>query len=292
MTPSGSSLTTNNATIPSMNITKAIIPVAGWGTRMLPITKAIEKCMLPIGTRPVIDYVVQDVIRAGITDIYFVVGEQSSQLQSYYRTNIPLNDYLRRAGKEDKLPLVAPLSSVNTHFIVQPSTGGYGTSVPVGLCSELIAEDESAVVIMGDQFFLRDDGGSNTADLIGLAHEKGLSAALYGVEVSWENISKGGAIEADREGHFVRIVEKPSREEAPSNLNNASFYILDKELFELARTLPANPIRGEFELTDAINAYVASDKKIAVGQTKGTYLDCGTPDTWLEANNIVRRATL
>ena len=67
-------------------ITKAIIPVAGWGTRMLPITKSIEKCMLPVGTRPVIDYVVQDVIKAGIKDIYFVVGEQSSQLQSFYRT--------------------------------------------------------------------------------------------------------------------------------------------------------------------------------------------------------------
>ena len=128
---------------------------------MLPITKSIEKCMLPVGTRPVIDYVVQDVIKAGIKDIYFVVGEQSSQLQSFYRSNIPLNDYLKRAGKEDKLPLVAPLSGVNIHFITQPSTGGYGTSVPVGLCSEFIGEDESAVVIMGDQFFLRDDGGSN-----------------------------------------------------------------------------------------------------------------------------------
>jgi UTP--glucose-1-phosphate uridylyltransferase len=62
-------------------ITKAIIPVAGWGTRMLPITKAIEKCMLPVGTRPVIDYIVQDVVQAGIRELFFVVGEQSSQLQ-------------------------------------------------------------------------------------------------------------------------------------------------------------------------------------------------------------------
>ena len=69
-------------------ITKAIIPVAGWGTRMLPITKSIEKCMLPVGTRPVVDYIVQDIIRAGVKDIYFVVGEQSTQVQSYYRSNI------------------------------------------------------------------------------------------------------------------------------------------------------------------------------------------------------------
>lgn len=270
-----------------MAITKAVIPVAGWGTRMLPITKVIEKCMLPVGTRPVVDYIVQDVIRAGITDIYFVVGEQSTQLQSFYRTNIPLNDYLRKKGKDELLSLVAPLKGVSIHFIVQPSTGAYGTSVPVGLVSEFIDESESAVVIMGDQFFMRDDGGSNTADLVSLAEEKESKAALYGVEVPWEDISRGGAIESDAEGNFVRIVEKPSREEAPSNLNNASFYIFNKEIFELARTLPANPRRGEYEVTDALNAYVANGGQVGVGIIKGDYLDCGTPEAWLDANTIV-----
>ena len=79
-------------------ITKAIIPVAGWGTRMLPITKSIEKCMLPIGNRPLIDFVVQDCLAAGITELIFVTGENSTQLESFYRTNIHLNDYLRRKG--------------------------------------------------------------------------------------------------------------------------------------------------------------------------------------------------
>lgn len=273
-----------------MNITKAIIPVAGWGTRMLPITKSIEKCMLPVGTRPVIDYVVQDVIQAGIKDIYFVVGEQSSQLQSYYRTNIALNDYLKRAGKEDKLPLVAPLSGVDIHFITQPSTGGYGTSIPVGLCSEFINDDESAIVIMGDQFFLRDDGGSNTADLINLVRDKGVRAALYGNEVPTEDIKKYGIIEKDANDNFVRIVEKPDPEDAPSNLNNASFYIFPKQIFELARTLPVNPARGEYEVTDAINAYVAEGNKLAVGTVTGQYMECGSVDGWLHANNVVHAA--
>ena len=268
-------------------ITKAIIPVAGWGTRMLPITKAIEKCMLPVGTRPVIDYVVQDVLKAGITNIYFVVGEQSSQLQNYYRTNIPLSDYLKRQGKEDKLPLIAPLEGVNIHFIVQPSTGGYGTSVPVGLASEFIEDGESAVVIMGDQFFYRTDGGSNTADLIKLVEDKGLGAGLFGNPVSTEEITKLGAIEKDSDNNFVRIVEKPKPEETPSNLNNSSFYIFDKEIFELARTMPVNEARGEFEITDPINAYVASGKKIAVGEVTGQYMECGSVDGWLKANNVV-----
>ncbi len=266
-------------------ITKAIIPVAGWGTRMLPITKAIEKCMLPVGTRPVIDYVVQDVIKAGIKDIYFVVGEQSTQLQSYYRSNIPLNDYLKRAGKEDKLPLVAPLAGVNIHFVTQPSTGGYGTSIPVGLCSEFIGDDESAVVIMGDQFFLRSDNGSNAADLIELVTSKGLTAGLYGVRMPIDNIDS--SIEKDAEGNFVRIVEKPAPGEAPTDLQNASFYIFDKQIFEYARTLPANPKRGEFEVTDPINAYVANGGKIVVGTVSGQYMECGSPAGWLKANQVV-----
>ena len=243
--------------------------------------------MLPVGTRPVIDYVVQDLVKAGIKDIFFVVGEQSSQIQSYYRSNIQLNDYLRRNGKEDKLPLVAPLENVRIHFLTQPSTGAYGTSVPVGIASEFIDDDESALVIMGDQFFYRTDGGSNAADLIRLIDEKDVSAGLFGNPLPEERIPSFGIIEKDRHDHFVRIAEKPSIEEAPSNLNNSSFYIFDKAIFELARTLPANPQRGEFEITDAINAYVASGKKIAVGEVVGEYMECGSVEGWLHANNVV-----
>lgn len=272
-----------------MKITKAIIPVAGWGTRMLPITKSIEKCMLPVGTRPVIDYVVQDVLRSGIKDIYFVVGEQSSQIQSYYRSNIQLNDYLRRKGKADMLPIVAPMAGANIHFVTQSSSGGYGTSIPVGLCSDYIDDDESAVVIMGDQFFWRDDNGSNTADLIKLIEDAGVSAGLYGNPVPEEDVSKYGIIEKDSDDYFVRIIEKPKQDEAPSNLNNSSFYVFDKKLFELARNLPVNPARGEYEITDAINAYVASGEKIAVGTIEGEYMECGSPDGWLRANNYLAR---
>ncbi len=270
-----------------MKCTKAIIPVAGWGTRMLPITKSIEKCMLPVGTRPVVDYVVQDLIAAGIKDIYFVVGEQSSQIQSYYRSNVQLNDYLRSRGKEDKLPLIAPLKDVSVHFVTQPLDGGYGTSVPVGLVSQYIADDESAVVIMGDQFFYRTDGGSNARDLMELVERSGYSAGLFGNPVPDEQISKFGIIEKDAAETFVRIVEKPRLEDAPSNLNNSSFYIFDKEIFELARTLPVNAARGEYEITDAINKYVSNGKKMVVGTIAGEYMECGSVDGWLAANQRI-----
>ena len=100
-----------------MNITKAIIPVAGWGTRRLPITKSIEKCMLPIGNRPMVDYVVQDCIDAGITDIYFVVSEDSSQLQSYYAANAALETYLEAHNKTEMLSLVTP-PVARFHYII------------------------------------------------------------------------------------------------------------------------------------------------------------------------------
>jgi len=243
--------------------------------------------MLPVGTRPVIDYVVQDLLKAGIKEIYFVVGEQSTQIESYYRSNIKLNDYLRGKGKTDQLKLVAPLEGVKIHFITQPSYGGYGTSVPVGLVNEFIEEGEAAIVVMGDQFFWRDDGGSNAADLIELVRSSNAQAGLMGVPVPEEDVSKYGIIESDRHNNFVRIVEKPPRGKAPSNLNNASIYLFDKQIFDLAKYLPVNRERGEYEITDAINAYVESGRSVVVGTVKGEYMECGSPDGWLRANNFV-----
>lgn len=267
-----------------MKVTKAIIPVAGWGTRMLPITKAVEKCMLPIGTRPVIDYVVQDCIAAGINDIYFVVGEQSTQVQNYYRSNIQLNDYLKRQGKEDKLPLVAPIEGVKFHFIVQPSSGKYGTAVPVGLVNEYIEKDELVAVIMGDDFIYNQDGTNEIERLVAAAGDDG---SMIGVNVASEDVSKYGVLELDEQGNYQRIVEKPARDEAPSTLINVSKYVLPKAVIEAAVTIPANPARGEYEITDVINQYVANGGSMKVVEARGEFLDAGSVQGWLHANRVV-----
>ena len=269
-----------------MTVTKAIIPVAGWGTRMLPITKAIEKCMLPIGTRPIVDYIVQDCIAAGITDIYFVVGEQSTQIQNYYRSNIQLNDYLKRQGKADKLALVAPTKGVSFHFIVQPGQGKYGTAVPVGLASEYVDEGESVVVLMGDDFVYNTDGTNEVRRLIDAATEAG-GAAMLGVSVPREAVSKYGVLQLDEAGLYQRIVEKPSVDEAPSNLINISKYVLPKAVVDSAVSIPANPIRGEYEITDVINNYVADGGQVKVVEARGQYLDGGSVEGLVHANNVV-----
>lgn len=273
-----------SSTLGSMNVTKAIIPVAGWGTRRLPITKTIEKCMLPIGNRPLVDYVVQDCLKAGITEIYFIVGEQSEQLQDYYRSNISLNDYLRRNGKEDKLELIKPLEGVKLHYIVQPGYGKYGTAVPIALAAPYISEGESVVVLMGDDFIWNEDGSSEAARLIEATPEG--SCGLLAARVPQESVGKYGVIESDEADNYVRIIDQPTPDEAPSNLINISKYLLTKEVLDKAAGLePAH--NGEYQLPDAINQFVTEGGQVKVVAAQGEYLDGGSVEGWLHANNVV-----
>lgn len=261
--------------------TSAIIMVAGYGTRRLPVTKTIEKCMLPFGNRPVVDYVVQDCIAAGITDIYFVVGEQSTQIRDYYRTNIDLKDYLVRNGKENLLPLIAP-PNVRFHYVTQPSSGNRGTADAISRAVEVIPEGESVVVLGGDDCIYREDG-SEIARLIEAAGEDGCS--MIGVRVEREKLSAYGVIEADETGNFVSIHEKPAVEDAPSDMINVSKYVFSPELLRLTQEYVAqeNP-SGEYLITEPINSYVAAGGHMKVVPAEGEYLDSGTLENWVRAN--------
>lgn len=270
-----------------MGITKAIIPVAGWGTRRLPITKAVEKCMLPIGNVPVIDFVIQDCLLAGITDIYFVVSGEAEQLRCYYSRAADLETYLRDNNKADIIPIISP-PEARFHFVTQDTTNGqYGTTVPVWLCRDVLDPGEQVLVIMGDQFFYRTDGGSNAADLIAEVENSGARAGLLGVPVPDDEIHNYGIIEKDDQDNYVRIVEKPALEDAPSNLNNASFYLFDAELFSYFDDQMNAPHQGEYFIIDPINEYVKAGNTVIVREAKGEYLDAGTERGWLHANNIV-----
>lgn len=269
-----------------MAIKKAIIPVAGWGSRWLPITKAIEKCMLPIGNRPLIDYVVQDCMAAGIEEFIFIVSEHSTQLEAYYRSNIRLNDYLRRNNKEQMLPFVAPINA-RMHFITQPSYGKYGTAVPVGLAADYLQEGESAVVLMGDDFVYNLDGSSEVSRLIDATPQG--QCGLMAKRVGQSDISKYGVIKMDENGNYQAIVEKPLPQDAPSDMASIGKYIMTKEAILLCNDVEKSP-RGEYELPDAINKLVESGGLVKVVPIVGEHLDGGTPESWLYANNVVARA--
>lgn len=270
-----------------MKITKAIIPVAGWGTRRLPVTKSIEKCMLPICNRPIVDYVVEDCFEAGITDIYFVVSEGSTQLQDYYSINQDLEDYLVDKGKTDMLPLVTP-PTMNFHYIEQDPTGKYGTAIPTAMIFKYLQAGESVVVLMGDDFtFEPSHAQSDVARLIAQAERNGGSAML-GATIDAQKVSRYGVLEFDQQRNFVQIVEKPAVEDAPSNMINISKYVLDYRAMTLIHDYAQREdVMGEYYITIPLNDYVQGGGKIKVVPAVGEYLDGGTLEGWIHANQVV-----
>lgn len=270
-----------------MTVTKAIIPVAGWGTRRLPITKTIEKCMLPIGNRPLVDYVVQDCLKAGITELIFIVGEDSTQLQDYYRSNIKLNDFLRRNGKEELLPLIAPLQGVRLHFLTQPSHGKHGTAVPVALASEYVEPGESVLVIAGDDFFYNKDGSSEVARLIDQTPD-GWNGVL-GAVLSDDDTLTGryGSIVADEDDNFIRIDEHPEHLPVPF-IKNVSKYLLTYDMLQAVKRYITTEKKGEYYVFTPFEELLENGSEhMKLIRSKGQYLDGGTTEGWLHANNVV-----
>lgn len=271
-------------------ITKAIIPVAGWGTRRLPITKIIEKSMLPVGNRPLVDYSVQELIEAGVKDIYFVISNvEPCQVREFYKDNLALNQYLIERGKEDKLQKAKTLpDDVKVHYVSQDPSAKYGTAVPIALAVEEFKIDEPVLVFMGDDFIWNPGGESAAGALIKASG--GNTSAILGVEIPKDNIEKYGVLSV-KNGNLTGLVEKPTKETAPSNLINVSKYIMTPDLLnEIVAYVKNNhfgPTEQEYMVTDPIDEYIKHGGTIKVAPTSGDYLDGGSVEGWLHANNVV-----
>jgi len=271
--------------------TKAIIPVAGYGTRRLPLTKAVEKCMIPLLNRPIVDYIVQDCLKAGVTDIYFVVSGGSPQLKSYYETNPRLEAYLTKKGATEQLQAIKVPDGVRFHYIEQGEPNGtYGTTVPVWACRDEVKADESVLVIMGDQCLYRPD----VVDLIKTVETQSTDAGMVAVPVPDDQVHYYGIVAFDEAKNFSHIVDKPALADAPSHLNNASIYLLPGTFwkFVLQDMERAHEPGDEYKITDVLNDFVAAKHTITVHEAKGTYLDCGNLEGWVEANNYMLEQTL
>ncbi|MBQ9485039.1 hypothetical protein IJU85_02975 [Candidatus Saccharibacteria bacterium] len=272
-------------------ITKAIIPVAGWGTRRLPITKIIEKSMLPVGNRPLVDYSVQELIKAGVKDIYMVISNvEPCQVQEFYKDNLALNQYLIDRGKEDRLKLAKTLpDDVTIHYTVQDPADKYGTAVPIAMVVKEYKIDEPVLVFMGDDF-IWNPGGESAAEALIKASGKNGHSAILGVEIPQKKVEKYGVLSA-KNGNLVGVVEKPKPEEAPSNLINVSKYIMAPDLLKkIVRYVDENdfgPLDQEYMVTDPIDEYIKEGGIIKVAPTTGEYLDGGSVEGWLHANNVV-----
>lgn len=268
------------------DVHKAVIPVAGLGSRLLPITKAIPKEMLPLVDRPAIDYVVREAVAAGLSDLLFIQGRGKSALEDYFDRNAELEAVLSASGQDDQLATVVGLADLATiHSVRQGRHLGLGHAV--SLASDHVGNEPFAVLLGDDVIDERD----NVLDrLIDVRRARGGSVVAL-MEVPPERISSYGAVAcaATDENDVLTItdlIEKPRPEHAPSNLAIIGRYILDPIVFDvLAETKPGRG--GEIQLTDALRTMASLPASRGGGVHgvvfRGRRYDTGDRQSYLQA---------
>ena len=234
-----------------MKVKKAVIPAAGLGTRFLPATKAQPKVMLPVLDTPALQYVVEEAVRAGITDILIVTGRGQRSIEDHFDRSMELEAFLEEKGKFDELKRIREIADMaSIHYVRQKEALGLGHAVGV---AEAFVAGEPFAVMLGDD--LIHESVPLLSEMVRVYEKYGRSA-VAALEVSRDEIGMYGCIEPEWvEEHLARIVsiiEKPSPEEAPSTLAAIGRYVFTPEIFAAIRdTKPGRG--GEIQLTDAIN---------------------------------------
>jgi len=261
-------------------VKKAVFPVAGFGTRFLPATKAMPKELLPIVDKPLIQYAAEEAIAAGIDTLIFVTGRNKRAIEDHFDVNKELELALRSKGKNEQADMVRNIvpSHVECIFVRQPEQLGLGHAV---LCAERAVAGEPFAVLLADDF-LTDYAPGVTTDLIG-AFEKTGNSQLSVMQVDEPYISQYGVIIPSADGHgVIGMVEKPRQDESPSNRASIGRYILTPDIFNLLRNLPEGS-GGEIQLTDALNLHAQNGLLEAV-ELKGKRFDCGSIDGFMSAS--------
>lgn len=262
-----------------MKITKAVFPVAGFGTRFLPATKAMPKELLPIIDKPLIQYAVEEAIEAGIDTLIFVTGRNKRAIEDHFDNNPELENALRTKGKDTQADMVKNIlpSGVECIFVRQPQQLGLGHAV---LCAQRAVGDAPFAVLLADDF-ISHKGVGVTADLT-LAFKNTGKTQLSVMEVDGPDISKYGVVKpCQSTGLVAGLVEKPNADDAPSNLASIGRYILTSDIFDILRNQPPGA-GGEIQLADAINTQAVEGNVEAV-PLRGQRFDCGSVDGYLDA---------
>ncbi|MFE9386502.1 UTP--glucose-1-phosphate uridylyltransferase GalU [Streptomyces sp. NPDC007025] len=263
-------------TTPRSRITKAVIPAAGLGTRFLPATKATPKEMLPVVDKPAIQYVVEEAVTAGLSDVLMVTGRNKRPLEDHFDRNYELEQVLRDKGDDGKLARVQESSDLATmHYVRQGDPRGLGHAI---LCAAPHVGDQPFAVLLGDD--LIDPRDPLLARMIEVQEERGGSVvALMEVDPGSIHLYGAAAATATSDRDVVRVsdlVEKPPVQEAPSNLAIIGRYVLDPAVFEvLGKTEPGRG--GEIQLTDALQT-LSSDESVG-GPVHGVVFDGRRYDT-------------
>ena len=266
-------------------IRKAVFPVAGLGSRFLPVTKAMPKELLQIINKPLIHYAVEEAISAGIDTLIFVTGRNKRAIEDYFDSNLELETALRARGNIEQADMVRNIlpKGVECIFVRQPEPLGLGHAV---LCAERAVGNDPFAVLLADDF-LTYEGAGVTADLVAGFAMSGKSQ-LSVMEVNGQDISQYGVIVPDEKpGSVGGLKEKPKFEDAPSNLASIGRYVLTSDIFEILRKQPAG-IGGEIQLADAINVQAESGGVEAV-TLAGSRFDCGNVRGYIEATMHVAK---
>ena len=264
-------------------VRKAVFPVAGFGTRFLPATKAMPKELLPIVDKPLIQYAVEEAIRVGIDTLIFVTGRNKRAIEDHFDSNLELEAALRAKGKHEQAKMVHNIlpSGVECIFVRQAEQLGLGHAI---LCAERAVGNEPFAVLLADDFLTQQNALSTsnvTADLKN-AFERSGQTQLSVMQVPGANISKYGVIvQGDTQGAVAGIVEKPNFDEAPSDVASIGRYILTPDIFDVLRELPVGS-DGEIQLADAINIQAQQGKVNSVLSTALRF-DCGSVEGFLAA---------
>ncbi len=265
-----------------MNITKAIFPVAGLGTRFLPATKAQPKEMLPVVDKPLIQYAVEEAYDAGIREMIFVTGRHKRPIEDHFDTAFELEYELEQAGKTELLQLVQSIKpdDMECVFVRQPKSLGLGHAV---LCGERLVRGEPFAVLLADDLMVGETGILRQM----VQQFDDLQGAILAVqEVAPEHTKRYGIVAGTQISERVmavsHIVEKPAPEKAPSRLGVAGRYILTPAVFEQIRIQPRG-VGNEIQLTDGIAGLLKTEKVYAY-RYEGKRYDCGSKEGFLEAN--------
>ncbi|QJD58658.1 UTP--glucose-1-phosphate uridylyltransferase GalU [Pseudomonas sp. gcc21] len=269
-----------------MKVTKAVLPVAGLGTRFLPASKAIPKEMVTVVDKPVIQYVVEEALAAGINEIVLVTHSSKRAIEDHFDKNYELEAELERRGKHELLEVLketAP-AGLKVSVVRQGSALGLGHAIN---CARAIIGDAPFAVMLPD--VLVQQAGTRT-DLGVMAehfHETG-NAQIMVEPVPYDQVSSygvvdisGAELEAGDGAPMHRVVEKPPRDEAPSNLSIVGRYILPARIFDLLDNTPPGA-GGEIQLTDAI-ATLMEEQGVDAFRIRGRSFDCGSKLGYLEA---------
>ncbi|WP_053385542.1 UTP--glucose-1-phosphate uridylyltransferase GalU [Leucobacter celer] len=270
------------------SVTKAVVPAAGLGTRFLPATKAMPKEMLPIVDKPAIQYVVEEAAAAGLDDVLIITGRNKTNISNHFDSVPELEHALERKGDADKLSKVhEPNELADVHLLRQGQPLGLGHAVG---CARKHVGDASFAVLLGDDLI---DARDPLLERMIAEHDTRQATVIALMEVPRESIHLYGcaAVEATDDPDVVRVtglVEKPSAEEAPSNLAVIGRYVLRPEIFDILDELP--PGRGgEIQLTDALNhlAEGKGDGPVYGVVFRGRRYDTGDRADWIKANVLL-----